>query len=226
MPSISNVCAFIQFGRHPCHVLNTFEEHEIYQCRGCDTAIYADFPFKLAAIFKREYRSGDELHQRTEHKRDRDRQEYAQDYREGFTGIEEIHHRQSRLIAPHLYKRYDECCAEQFEYHRYGGRRRHAQRVEYVEQYDVGYHYGHEYAYKVVKREMLRAEYTVAGYVHHAIAHSGSDKHSDRGYDDDCAEFCRFRPYGRVEKVDSIIADSDRKVEHCQHKQEDDNSQK
>ena len=73
---------------------------------------------------------------------------------------------------------------------------------------------------------MLRPEYAVAGYLHHAVAHGRADKHAYRGNDEYALERGGFGADGGIEEVDGIVAHAHREVKQRQQKQEDDDAKK
>ena len=73
---------------------------------------------------------------------------------------------------------------------------------------------------------MLRPEYAVAGYIHHAVAHNGANKHSYRSYDHDALERRRARTDGRCHEVDRVVADTHHEVKHSENKQKNYDTQK
>ena len=66
----------------------------------------------------------------------------------------------------------------------------------------------------------------MAGDIHHAVAHGGAYEDSDRGYDEDALERSGFGAYGRIEKIDGVVADTHREVEDGEQKEENDDAQK
>ncbi len=203
----------LHLGSHETKVLGTLYQQKVYYGRGTQAAENAYFPFELAAVVERKHRSRYKLHHRAEHKGYCHRKEYSDNHRQRFFGVKQLIKAQVDS-AGHLYQRYHKGGAQQFEHHRHRGGCRHAQCVEYIKQYDIRDHHRHEYTNKVVERKMLGPEYAVSGYVHHAVAHGRADKHAYRGYYKHPFERCGSGAYRRVEKVDSVVAYSNRKVEH------------
>ena len=62
-------------------------------------------------------------------------------------------------------------------------------------------------------------------HVHHPRTHYRAHKHAHRGYEYDGLKLCHLGSDGRIEEVDSIVADSHKQVKHRQNKQEDHDNQ-
>ena len=98
--------------------------------------------------------------------------------------------------------------AEEFKHHRHGGRRRHTERVENVEQYDVCDHHSHIDVHHILEAEILRSENAMARNVHHAVAEHASAEHADACNDDKRTKLRRTRTDGRIEEVYRVVADT------------------
>ena len=60
-------------------------------------------------------------------------------------------------------------------------------------------------------------------HVHHASTHHCTDDNSEGGHEHNGFELRHLSSNGGIKEVDSIVAHSHEKVEHCQHEQEDHN---
>ena len=125
----------------------------------------------------------------------------------------------------HLEHGQGEGSTEEFKHHRNGGRSRHAERIEHIEQHNVGHHDRHKDAHDFLEVEHLRSEDAMARNVHHAVAHHGTAEHAQRSHHHNGAKARHLGTDGRVQEIYSIIAHADPKVEGSQHKQEYNHSQ-
>ncbi len=73
---------------------------------------------------------------------------------------------------------------------------------------------------------MLRTEDTVAGNIHHSVAHSRAYEHSYGGNYKYTLERRRLGTYGGSEKIHRIVANSNHQVENSEHEQKDDYTEK
>ena len=206
------------FRGHECKVFSAFDKKKINNRCGADASKNPDFPFEIAPVIEGEYHSGEKLHHSSEEKRYRYRKEYSEYYRQGFFGVQQVVETEVDTTG-HFYQSHYKCSSEKLEHHWNGGGGRHTQRIENIEQYDVGHHHRHEDADEVIEREMLRSEYTMPGNIHHPVAHRRPDKYSDRGDYQHSLERCRPRTYRGVQEIDSIVAYPHRQVEHRQQEQ-------
>ena len=170
----------LRLGGHEGGLLDPLDEHEVDDGRRGDTSEESDAPLQMLAVAEGEEQSGEPLHHHAEEEGDGHREKDAHDDREGLLGVEvvgEMH----PLGARHLDERQGEGAAQQLEDHRDGGRGGESQRVEDVEDDDVGHHDGQKDAEQLLEEELLGTEDAVAGDVHHAVRHEGAAEDSRGG---------------------------------------------
>ena len=214
------------FRSHERTVLQSFQQRKIKDTRGGNPPENPYFPFQLGSIVKRKYQTGQPLHQRSEDKSYSHGKEYAQNDRKRLVRIQQIVKAQKPgLVRGDFQQRKDERTAQQLKDHRDGSRRRHAQRVENIQQYHIRHHDRQENTKQVVETEHLRLENPMPRNVHHAVTQRGTHKHTDRRDNQDGAKACDLRPDGRVQEVHGIITHSDHQVENGQHEQKQDKTE-
>ena len=71
---------------------------------------------------------------------------------------------------------------------------------------------------------MIWTDETMAGDVHHSRRHDSTENHTTGSDDQHRAKLSHLSTNGGLQKVDSIIADSHKKIKHCQTEQEDHNT--
>jgi len=62
---------------------------------------------------------------------------------------------------------------------------------------------------------------TMPGYVHHSRRHDGTEHHSTGSDNQHRAKLSHLSSDGRLQEIDSIVADSHEEIKHCQTEQED-----
>ena len=196
------------FGSHESQALGTLDEHEIHDGRSGYASEDTCLPLHLGLKVETEEHTAQELHYDTEYESYGHGEEYAEDYLQRFLRIYHVYQIQPRLAAVNLEKRCRKRRSEQPEYKRHGGRRWHTEVVENVKQHNVRDHHSHADTQDVEKREILRPEYAVAGYIHHAVTHHGPDEHTETCHQDYALVRGHLGPYSRIKEVDGIIADT------------------
>ena len=211
------------FRSHERTVLQSFQQSKIKDTRGGNPPEKPYFPFQLGSIVKRKNQTGQPLYHRSEDKSHCHGKEYTQNHRKGLVRIQQIGKAQKPgLVRGYFQQRKDERTAQQFKNHRDGGRRRHPQRVEDIQQYHIRHHDCQENTKQVVETEHLRLENSMPRNVPHTVTHRSSHKHPDRRDNQDGAKACDLSSDSRVQKVHGIITHTDHQVENGQHEQEHD----
>ena len=208
----------LELGSHDRKVLDSFQQHEIDYRSAGNTTEQSDFPLQLAFIFEGEQQASEKLHDCSEYEGNSYRKEYAEDNRQCLFGVEQVAHVECIVGGSHLEQRDHESGAQKLEHKRDRGRGRHAQRIEDIEQDDVGHHHRHEDCYNIVEREVFRPEDAMSRHIHHAVAHRGADEDADCRHDNYPFERCCPRSDCGRKEIDSVVAHAHRKVEHRQQK--------
>ena len=174
----------VRLGGHVGALRHGLDEHEIEDGSDAESAEEPDEPFQARGVVEGEKEPGEPLDDGADDEGDTHREEDAEDDLQGFLGVEQVGERQRGVVGD-LDTREAERAAEQLEDQRDGGAGGHAQRVEHIEEDDIGEHDRHEDTHDFLKGEMLGAEDTVAGDVHHAVADGGADEDTDSRHEDD-----------------------------------------
>ena len=213
----------VRLSGHVGALRHGLDEHEIENSGDAESAEEPDEPFQTRGVVEREDETGEPLDDGADDEGDTHGEEDAEDDLQGFLGVEQVGERQRGVVGD-LDTREAEGAAEQLEDQRDGGAGGHAQRVEHIEEDDIGEHDRHEDTHDFLKGELLRAEDTVASDVHHAVADGGADEDTDSRHEDDTPKRAYAAAHGGVEEVDRVVGYPHPQV-HNRQREEEDNHQ-
>ena len=126
-------------------------------------------------------------HKSSEYKSNSHRYENGSNHSQSLTGVYVIAKIGTR-VSPCLNHGKSKRSTKQFKHHRNRGRSRHSERIEYIKQHNVRYHYRKEDCHNLAEREQIGLKHSMTGNVHHAVAHNRTAEYAYGSYCNNCTK--------------------------------------